>query len=936
MSAGRRERRLAARHTPPPAAAPRAQGPLFERLFAAPWSLPAVLVLAAALRLAHLAAIANSPFAVALQLDHRAYDAWAQRIAGGQLIGAGPFFVDPLYAYVLGFVYALFGRSLLVVRLLQVGLGVATCWLAARIARRAWGDAALATLAALLVALFIPAVHYESAIEKTALGVFLLALALDRYLVGSPGAALAAGVALGAGVLARGTFLVLLPFGALGLVDWRAWRASLPRAAAFALGALAVIGLATAHNLAASGELVLTTANAGQNFYIGQQAANTLGVYTPPPFVRPDPAYEEGDFRAEAARRAGAPLAAAAASSFWFGEGLAAVGADPSAAAARTLRKLYLFWHQYETPDNDDIELLADVSPVLHLPILWMGLLAPLALLGAVVGWRRRPVRVLAATAVLYCAAVIAFFVLARFRAPLVPVLAVLAAGGLGWLRVTAAAGDWGRAGAAAAGAAALALLLTTYPAWLDGARRSALAIAYHNYGAARAEAGDSDAAIAAYERAVAIDANSVPASLRALGDIYLARRQYDRAEQAMRRVLALRPDSRSAQDALARLEQARRGGAPAPATAATPGGASVGELYKRVRTLRAEQRWPEAIATLEEAIRIGPYNEDAHYLLGSLMEAHAPPDEMIRYWQAAVETDPKPQTAHYFWAVGLERAGDRAGAVAQLRAALQVDPAHEMSQLRWAQILEKQGQLEEALEHCREATTILPSFRDAHQTCARILRALGRADEAAAADARAQAADPSARPFVHWARYLQSKGRTAAAIAELERALRADPRDAEARALLDQLKPAAPVPTAAAATGAGLAASARAALVAALRAEPAGAPLWLAVQDSDPGARDLAAAVRAAFEEAGWTVRAQRGVPFAMKPGVYLFAADAAPPAHVDTARAALAAAGLTPVYGSDYRAYYEERARANPSFAGFPFDPDQTYLIVIGRRPR
>ncbi|MFN8644794.1 MAG: tetratricopeptide repeat protein, partial [Candidatus Binatia bacterium] len=769
MSARRRERRLAARHAPAtsPPRTPPAHGDRFQRLLAGPWSLPAVLGLAAVLRLAHVVAVSGAPGAEALQLDHHAYDEWAQRVAAGHLIGDRPFFVDPLYAYVLGGVYAVAGRSLLLVRLLQVGLGVATCWLAARIARRVWGDAALATLAALLVAVFIPAVHYESAIEKTALGVFLLALALDRYLAGSPGAALAAGLALGAGVLARGTLLLLVPAGALGLVDWRAWRASLPRVAAFAAGALGVVALATAHNLAASGEWVLTTANAGQNFYIGQHAGNRLGTYTPPPFVRPDPRFEEGDFRAEAARRAGHELNAAATSRFWFGEGVAAIAADPGAAAARSLRKLYLFWHQWEVPDNDDIALLADVSPVLHLPILWMGLLAPLALLGAFVGWSRRPVRILAATVALYGAAVIAFFVLARFRAPLVPLLAVLAAGGVGWLRATALAGDWGRAGAAAAGAGALALLLCSSPAWLEGARRSGLAIAHHNYGAAREAAGDRDGAIAAYERAVAIDAASVPASLRALGEIYLARRQYDQAEQAMRRVLALRPDSRSAQDALARLEQARGGAAPAPApaSAATPGGASAGELYKRVRALRAEQRWPEAITTLQEAVRIGPYNEDAHYLLGNLMEQHAPPEEMVRYWQAAVATDPKPQTAYYFWAVGLERSGDVEGAVAQLRAALEVDPAHEMSQLRWAQLLEKQGRLEEALGHCREAAAILPTFRDAHVTCARILRALGRADDAAAADARAAAIDPGERPVVPWARYLQSKGRTAAAI---------------------------------------------------------------------------------------------------------------------------------------------------------------------------
>ncbi len=921
-----------------PKVAPAADQPLFERVFGSPWSLPAVLALAATLRLIHLIAITNSPFADALQLDHRAYDEWARRIAAGHLIGDGPFFVDPLYAYALGLVYAIAGRSLLLVRLLQVALGVATCWLTARIGRRVLGPGALPALAALLMAIFIPAVHYESAIEKTALGVFLLALALDRYLVGSTGAAVAAGVALGCGVLARGTLLILVPAGALGLVDWRAWRSSMPRVAVFCLGAAAMIGLATAHNLA-TGALVLTTANAGQNFYIGQQPENVLGVYTPPPFVRPDPRYEEADFRAEAARRAGAPLDARDTSSFWFAEGLSAVAADPGTAVSRTLRKLYLFWHQYETPDNDNIELLADFSPVLTLPILWMGLLAPLALLGAVVGWPRRPVRVLVVTAALYCAAVIGFFVLARFRAPLVPILAVLAAGGIGWLRATARAGDWGRAGIGAGVVAALALLLTTYPTWLANARRSSLAIAYHNYGGARADAGDTDGAIAAYEHAVAIDPASVPASLRALGEIYLQRRQYDRAEQAMRRVLALRPDSRSAQDALARLERARQGGAPAPAqaaAAATPGGPSVGELYKRVRELRNEQRWPEAIAALEEAIRVGPYNEDAHYLLGNLMEQHASPDEMVAYWKAAVATDPKPQTAYYFWAIGLERAGDLDGAVTQLRAGLEVDPAHEMSQLRWAQIREKQGQLDEALAHCQLATTIFPDFRAAHETCAHILRALGRADEAAAADDRARTSDPNTpRRFVYWARYLQSQGRTAAAVAELERALRVDPNDTEARALLGQIRPA-DAAAANAPVGGGLDAATRAALVAALRVQPAGTPVWFAVQDSDAGARQLGDAVRAAFQEAGWTVRAQRGVPFSIKPGVYLFAADATPPAYVDTVHAALDAAGLTPSYGSDYRAYYDERLRANPNFGGFPFDADQTYLIVIGRRPQ
>lgn len=884
-----------------------------------------MLGLAALLRLLHLAAISGSSFDTGLQLDHRAYDEWGQRIAAGEWIGAGPFFVDPLYAYLLGALYAVLGHSLLVVRLVQLALGVATCWLAARIARRAWGDTAVATLAALLVALFIPAVHYESAIEKTTLGVFLLALALERYLAGS---ALAAGIALGFGALARGTLLVLLPFGALGLLDRRRWPASLRRAAVFATGALAVIALAALHNLAAGGGFVLTTANAGQNLYIGHQVENSAGVYRPPSFVRPDPRFEESDFRAEAERRTGAPLDAAATSRFWLDEGLSAALADPGTTASRTLLKLYLFWHQYETPDNDNIALIADVSPVLRLPLLWMGMLAPLALLGAVIGWRRREVRVLVATTALYCLAVIGFFVLARFRAPLVPVLAVLAAGAIGWLRATFAAGAWERGAAGAALAGAAALLLCTYPTWLEAARRSSLAISYNNLGAARAEAGDRDGAIAAYERAVDLDAESVLAALRALGDLYLQRGQLDLAEQRMRQVLALRPDSPAAQQAMARLEAARRGVPAAPA--ATPAGESVRALYQRMREARAAQRWPEAIAALQEAIRVGPYDENAHYLLGNLMEQHAAPEEMIAYWSAAVATDPKPQTAHYFWAIGLERQGDLDGAAERLRVALDVDPAHEMSQLRWAEILERQGRLDEALQHCREATVIFPDYRSAHEVCARILRGLGREDDARTAEQRAAGSDPStSRQFVHWARYLADKGRTAAAIAELERALRADANDAEARALLAQLRPpGTPV-------AGGLDPGAHGALLAALRAQPAGTPVWLAIQEQDDGARQLGAALRGAFEEAGWTVRGQSDVPFAMKPGVFVFAADPAPPAHVETARAALEAAGLSPAFGSDYRAYYEEQARAQPNFRGFKLAPEQTYVIVIGRTP-
>ena len=97
-----------------------------ESLGRAPWALPAVLGFAIVLRLAHLVAVQNSPFATALVLDARYYDAWAREIAAGAWIGKAPAWVDPLYAYVLGVLYAVTGHHLVAARMLNDVFGVVT------------------------------------------------------------------------------------------------------------------------------------------------------------------------------------------------------------------------------------------------------------------------------------------------------------------------------------------------------------------------------------------------------------------------------------------------------------------------------------------------------------------------------------------------------------------------------------------------------------------------------------------------------------------------------------------------------------------------------------------------------------------------------------------------------------------------------------------
>jgi 4-amino-4-deoxy-L-arabinose transferase-like glycosyltransferase len=531
-----------------------------------PWVLPAVLLVALALRVAHLLWFRDSPFVAALTLDARFYDQWAQRIAAGEWVGGQAFWVDPLYAYVLGVAYTWAGHELWLPRLLNLACGVATVWLVARVAGRAWGSRAAAVAAALCATLFVPAIHFEAQVEKTALSVLLLAVALDAFLIGTTRAVLVAGLALGLTVLARGNALAFVPLAALTLVlGWdrepgdpliatarHRWR----RAGLLLAGALPCIALATAHNWAASGALVPTTTNLGINLYLGNHAGNQYGYYEPPDFLQPNTESERPDFRAEAERRGAGTLADPALSAYWTSAAWQAVLEAPGLAVQRTARKLLLALNGDEIPDSEDVAIVAAWSPVLRAPLLWFGQLLPLAALGALLGRRRRAVRILAAVAVVYLASLLPFFIMARLRVQILPPLAVLAGGTLAWA-IAALRARQGRPlalGAAVVGA--VALIAWYQPAWMAERRVGSLAIGWHNLGAGFADRGQRAAAIDAFSRAAAINPAAVPASLRMLATYQREDGDYPRAEETLRQLVAVRPDSRSARAALDSLYQ--------------------------------------------------------------------------------------------------------------------------------------------------------------------------------------------------------------------------------------------------------------------------------------------------------------------------------------------------------------------------------------------
>ena len=595
--------------------APRGSVSRFETLLSAKWVLPAVLVLAAVFRIAHVMALSTTPFFDNLGLDCLVYDEWGQRIAAGDWMGSRIFYQDPLYPYFLGVLYAVFGRNLMLVYLLQVGFGVATCWLTALLGRRVFGAAA-GNLAALMAALFVPSIFYEVQIEKTFLSVFLVAaflvLALDRRL----GTRLAAGAVLALASLARANLILFIPLGLVTLLFERSDAYSrgrrrmdydflslpdaggLKQAAAFFAGCFLVLAPVALRNHHVEGQWVLTTSQAGQNFYIGNNPLNTTGSYIVPPSIRPDPRYEEIDFRAAAEKQAGRKLTPSEVSGFWSNEAWKHIRADPTFAQMMLLRKFMLFWNDYEVPDNLNMYLLERWSWVLRLPLLGIGAIAALGILGGIVAFREKvEVRILVAFVAVYCATVVAFFVFSRYRIQIVPVLMVLAAYAVLWLVAQVRSARWENvAGGAAAVLMAGFFCFQSFD-WTD--KTKAVAISLNNLGALYTQLGDMPKAIATYEEAVRLSPQGVVGAIRLLGDYYLRSGDLDRAEQYMRQVVTIKPESQMGWNALVQLyttRQSRGDGDPLLsdklATALLSAG-RVAEARRTVETARAAEKPP-------------------------------------------------------------------------------------------------------------------------------------------------------------------------------------------------------------------------------------------------------------------------------------------------------------------------------------------------------
>jgi len=503
------------------------------------------------LRLFYLHDLEEYEFRDHLLLDPKAYDTKATAILEGRSEGeVRPFYQAPLYPYFLAAIYRLAGHDYNAVRLVQVLLGALSVVFLAEVGRTLFGTTT-GRIAGIGAALYGPFPFYEAQIMKSALGIFLLLAGLLLLLRGRGTAAtLVAGVLIGLTALVRENAILFAVAATIG-IGWgvRPGGASARRVLLFLAGVVIAIAPVTIRNAAVSGDFVLITSQGGQNFYIGN-SETARGTYTQLPFVRPDPRYEEPDFRAETVRRLGREPAPSAISRYWYGEAFHWIREKPGDAAGLFGRKALLFWNALELPDNENFYYLRDRFGSLRLFPITFGVITIFGLVGLIASIRRfRELFVAYAGLMTVFAGLVAFYIFSRYRLAAAPFLILFAAEAVRMTGAEIRSRRWSRM------AILLVAFASTYvvayrlrPIEFDPMRDGYLPL-HVNRAALFVERGETEAAIDEYRAALEIapDRGSIRRKLAyrllEVGDREEARREMERAAAILTEDGALRND---------------------------------------------------------------------------------------------------------------------------------------------------------------------------------------------------------------------------------------------------------------------------------------------------------------------------------------------------------------------------------------------------------
>lgn len=378
-------------------------------------------------------------------LDARENLGWVERIRAGQL-PQEPLYRALLYPLMLAILPLALDALPSAAILIGLGCHLLSVWLVHRLALWIWKSPAAAWLSALLYAVYPVALYFAvQVLDVTFATTFLLAALVcwfrpsTRVLVWRG----LAGFFLGCAVLARPNFLlVALAMPIIGLLfsrrdDVRSWSAALAVSVPLILLLLGQ-GLI---NMKLGGEFRMLPWQGGYNLYAanksganGKYFVQSLSFEQLPAGVNPTRVESEVLYRQ--AKGPNADLDIDAMAAYWKQELYADGMGDPLRWVGLMGRKLVYLFNDWEQYNNLSYGYQKQRFDALRFNPLGWGVLLLLASCALMLAWQRadrRGLVVLGLVGLSYALGVLLFFVSARFRLPLAPLLCVLAGGMVYW-----------------------------------------------------------------------------------------------------------------------------------------------------------------------------------------------------------------------------------------------------------------------------------------------------------------------------------------------------------------------------------------------------------------------------------------------------------------------------------------------------------------------
>lgn len=593
-----------------------------------------ILALAFAIRAAHLYFNARTPFYEPLLLDPEYYHKWALRIAGGDLAGEGVFYGLPLYPFFLALIYKATGAALAAVKWTQLFLGVLTVLMVYKIAYKLF-DRRVGIVASFGAALYGPLFFHETILIPEALGVFLYAVAfyVTCLLWEAPTSRRAVWAALvtALAALTKAGVILFVPLFAALLFLRRGRAAALRYAALFFLFLLPV----TVHNRVHGKDWVFLTSHGGYNFYVGNNP-EAEGVFKAPEGVGTNVRSQIESARAAAEKAEGRSLKPSEVSRYWSDRAWAFIRENPGSFLRLCARKALLFFDAREISDVEDYAFTKTLNPFLAAPWVSFAFLGPFFFAGLYFLSRNKFTLPAVLWMAAYLAGLLFFFVNARYRLPMLPLMIpIAAAGGVGLVRT-----GFERNGRRFI----FLVLLIGLGAFVSrlGLVGSSWADDYANAGDAVSLKKDYDSALRFYSQALDEDPDSPKANL-AMGITLSKFGRYEEAKKYYEKTIEIKPDSQAYNnlglwyDAQGYLYEAER-----HFLKALELDPRMSQAYNNLGMVYGKKGENEkALPEFERSLELNPDSAKAHTNVGLVLYRLGRKEEARKHWRQALEIDP-------------------------------------------------------------------------------------------------------------------------------------------------------------------------------------------------------------------------------------------------------------------------------------------------------